>query len=320
MKIKANGISINYQVDGADGAPWLVLSNSLATNLAMWDGQARELGRAFRVLRYDQRGHGATDAPAGRYAFELLIADALALMDALAIKKAHFGGLSMGGATALGLAQKHPDRLDRVIVCDSPCQSTPTSSQQWEERIVVAKAGHGGAGRAYSRALVSAGGHQGQSAAPRQGAPDDPHHAGQRLHRMRRRACRPQLCRGGGNGDAAGPVHGRREGRRRGAHAQAQRSAARLALRGASRRRAHFQPRPARGFHPRRQGFLGRQMRALQPRHAVASIAKFPGGALYLSSGSTLDQAPPSHFEAWALARTARHPGTSRQNRKETTS
>ena len=139
MKIKANGISINYQVDGADGAPWLVLSNSLATNLAMWDGQARELRRAFRVLRYDQRGHGATDAPAGRYAFELLIADALALMDALAIKKAHFGGLSMGGATALGLAQKHPDRLDRVIVCDSPCQSTPTSSQQWEERIVVAQ-------------------------------------------------------------------------------------------------------------------------------------------------------------------------------------
>jgi len=139
MKIKANGISINYQVDGPDGAPWLVLSNSLATNLAMWDDQARELDRAFRVLRYDQRGHGTTEAPAGRYAFELLIADALALMDALAIKRAHFAGLSMGGATALGLAQKHPDRLDRVIVCDSPCQSTPTSSQQWEERIVVAQ-------------------------------------------------------------------------------------------------------------------------------------------------------------------------------------
>src|SRR6266545_4077636 len=135
MKIKANGISINYQVDGLDGAPWLVLSNSLATNLAMWDDQVRELGRAFRVLRYDQRGHGTTEAPAGRYTFELLIADALALMDALAIKRAHFGGLSMGGATALGLAQKHPDRLDRVIVCDSPCQSTPTSSQQWAARV-----------------------------------------------------------------------------------------------------------------------------------------------------------------------------------------
>src|SRR5262252_9073538 len=133
MKIKANGISINYQVAGPDGAPWLVLSNSLATNLAMWDDQARELGRAFRVLRYDQRGHGGTDAPAGRYTFELLIADALGLMDALGIKKAHFAGLSMGGATALGFAQQHPDRLDRIIVCDSPCMSTPQSTQQWEE-------------------------------------------------------------------------------------------------------------------------------------------------------------------------------------------
>jgi len=138
-KIKANGISINYQVDGPDGAPWLVLSNSLATNLSMWDEQTRELGRALRVLRYDQRGHGATEAPAGRYPFDLLIADALALMDALAIRKAHFAGLSMGGATALGLAQKYPDRLDCVIVCDSPCQSTPTSSQQWEERIAIAQ-------------------------------------------------------------------------------------------------------------------------------------------------------------------------------------
>ncbi len=139
MKIKANGITINYQVDGPEGAPWIVLSNSLATNLAMWDQQADDFKGAFRVLRYDQRGHGGTDAPAGRYTFEQLIADALALMDGLGIKKAHFGGLSMGGATALGFAQKHPDRLDKVIVCDTPCQSTPTSSQQWEERILIAQ-------------------------------------------------------------------------------------------------------------------------------------------------------------------------------------
>ncbi len=139
MKTKANGITINYQVDGPEGAPWLVFSNSLATTLAMWDDQARAFGGAFRVLRYDQRGHGATDAPPGRYPFDQLIADAVALMDALGIKKASFAGLSMGGATALGFAQKHPDRLDKVIVCDTPCQSTPTSSQQWEERIVIAQ-------------------------------------------------------------------------------------------------------------------------------------------------------------------------------------
>jgi 3-oxoadipate enol-lactonase len=139
MKTKANGIAINYQVDGPEGAPWLIFSNSLATNLTMWDDQARELKQAYRVLRYDQRGHGGSDAPAGRYTFELLMADVIALMDALGIKKTHFAGLSMGGATALGLAETHPDRFDRIIVCDSPCQSTPVSTQQWEERIVVAQ-------------------------------------------------------------------------------------------------------------------------------------------------------------------------------------
>jgi 3-oxoadipate enol-lactonase len=139
MRIKANGIEINYQIDGPERAPWLILSNSLATNLAMWDEQARTFGRTFRVLRYDQRGHGATEAPAGRYRFDVLVADALALIDALGIKQAHFTGLSMGGATALGLAEKHPDRVDKIVVCDSPCQSTPTSAQQWEERIAVAQ-------------------------------------------------------------------------------------------------------------------------------------------------------------------------------------
>ncbi len=112
MQIKANGISINYAIDGREGAtsdaPWLVLSNSLATDLSMWDQQAKDFSSSFRVLRYDQRGHGKTEAPAGRYSFDMLIADAVGLMDALKIARAHFAGLSMGGATALGLAQRHP--------------------------------------------------------------------------------------------------------------------------------------------------------------------------------------------------------------------
>lgn len=141
MHITANGIRINYQVDGSEGAPWLVLSNSLATDLTMWDEQARALSGSFRVLRYDQRGHGKTEAPAGRYTFELLIADSLALMDALGIERAHFGGLSMGGATALGFAQRHPERIESAIVCDSGCASTPQSAQQWEERIAAAQQG-----------------------------------------------------------------------------------------------------------------------------------------------------------------------------------
>src|SRR4051812_43814744 len=139
MHIKANGININATVDGEEGAPWLVFSNSLATDLTMWDQQAAEFSASFRVLRYDQRGHGKTEAPAGRYTFDILIADALALMDALKITQANFCGLSMGGATALGLAQRHPDRISRAIVCDSGCASTPQSAQQWEERIAVAQ-------------------------------------------------------------------------------------------------------------------------------------------------------------------------------------
>jgi 3-oxoadipate enol-lactonase len=141
MHITANGIIFNCEIEGPEGAPWLVFSNSLATNLSMWDPQAADLKRSFRVLRYDQRGHGKTEAPGGRYTYATLLADALALFDAFGIARAHFCGLSMGGAAALGLAQLHPDRIDRAIVCDSPAKSTPASAQQWEERIAAAQKG-----------------------------------------------------------------------------------------------------------------------------------------------------------------------------------
>jgi len=140
-QVKANGITFNYEIEGPADAPWLVLSNSLATNLSMWDPQAADLSRSFRVLRYDQRGHGGSDAPAGRYTYATLVADARALFDALDIERAHFCGLSMGGATALGLAQLHPGRVDCVVVCDSPAMSTPATAQQWEERIASAQKG-----------------------------------------------------------------------------------------------------------------------------------------------------------------------------------
>ena len=141
MKIKANGVNFNYRIDGAEGLPWLMFSNSLATSLEMWNEQVEQLNGAFRILRYDQRGHGQTDAPAGRYTFDLLIADAIALMDALAVKRAHWCGVSMGGATGMGLAQRHAGRFDRFVICDTPGQSTPATSVQWEERILSAQKG-----------------------------------------------------------------------------------------------------------------------------------------------------------------------------------
>ena len=138
MRISANGINFNVQIDGPDGAPWLMLSNSLLTNLTMWDDQAAELKTSFRILRYDQRGHGGTEATDGKYSFDLLVADVIALMDALSIKRAHFAGLSMGGMTALFLAQRHRERFDRIIAADCGPVSTPAGAQQWSERITLA--------------------------------------------------------------------------------------------------------------------------------------------------------------------------------------
>jgi 3-oxoadipate enol-lactonase len=139
MKIKANGITFNYEISGADNAPWLIFSNSLATNLHMWDRQVSDLKSSFRMLAYDQRGHGLTEAPPGRYTFELLCADVVALMDALGIRKAHWCGVSMGCATGMGLVQNYPDRFDRMVLCDNPGRSSPETHKQWEERIAVAQ-------------------------------------------------------------------------------------------------------------------------------------------------------------------------------------
>ena len=135
MKINANGININYQIDGREGAPWIIFSNSLITNLSMWDDQVAALKNDYRILRYDQRGHGGTDAPAGKYSFDMLTTDVIGLMDALSIPRANFCGISMGGMTALFLAQRHGDRFDKIIACDCGPASTPAGAQQWKERI-----------------------------------------------------------------------------------------------------------------------------------------------------------------------------------------
>lgn len=139
METKANGITFNVALDGPAGAPWLVFSNSLATNVSLWDAQVAALRERYRILRYDHRGHGRTEAPAGRYTFDVLIADAIALLDAFSIERAHFVGISMGGMTALGLAERHPERLRSIVPCDCGPASSPAAAQQWEERIVVAR-------------------------------------------------------------------------------------------------------------------------------------------------------------------------------------
>ena len=138
MKAEVNGISLNYRVDG-DSGNWVVLSNSLAANYTMWDAEAEVLARDYRVLRYDTRGHGGSDAGGGPYTLDMLIADVTGLMDAVGIETAHYVGLSLGGMTGLGLALGAPERLKTLTVCDARADAPAAFRDGWDERIAVAR-------------------------------------------------------------------------------------------------------------------------------------------------------------------------------------
>ena len=125
MKITANGIGFETRFDGPEGAPVVVLSNSLATNLSLWDALVSALAGRYRVFRYDQRGHGGTQVTPPPYRIPQLADDALALMDAAGIARAHWIGISMGGITGLCVAQKAPERLLSLAVCDAAPNSGP---------------------------------------------------------------------------------------------------------------------------------------------------------------------------------------------------
>lgn len=135
MKVTANGVSFNCEINGAEGAPWITFSNSLATNVSMWDDQIAALEGEFRMLRYDKRGHGATEVVEGPYSFDMLVADVVGLWDELDIEKSHFVGLSMGGMTALGLALNHAERLDGVVISNARADAPSEFRDAWDERI-----------------------------------------------------------------------------------------------------------------------------------------------------------------------------------------
>ncbi|MFY0613559.1 MAG: 3-oxoadipate enol-lactonase [Hyphomicrobiaceae bacterium] len=135
--IQANGINMTYRFDGPEGAPIVMLSNSLMSNHTMWDPQMAVLSESFRVLRYDTRGHGATDAPKGPYSIKLLAEDAVALLDALKIDKVHFAGLSMGGMIAQYLGANYPERIRSLLLCDTASEM-PTL-EMWNDRISTAE-------------------------------------------------------------------------------------------------------------------------------------------------------------------------------------
>lgn len=137
QKIKANGIEINYRLDGPADAPVVMLSNSLMSNYTMWDAQMETLTQKYRVLRYDQRGHGGTETTPGPYTIKLLTEDANALIKSLGAGPVHFVGLSMGGFTGQMLAVLYPHHVLSLCLCDTACTMPPQSL--WNERIEVAR-------------------------------------------------------------------------------------------------------------------------------------------------------------------------------------
>jgi 3-oxoadipate enol-lactonase len=139
MKITANGITMHYEMEGPESAPVVTLSHSLATDLSMWDPQAALLKSGYRVLRYDTRGHGSTDAPEGPYTLEQLAEDVRALLHALRIPKTHFMGISMGGMIGQVLALKNPGMLQSLILCDTSSRIPEEALPIWEERIGLAQ-------------------------------------------------------------------------------------------------------------------------------------------------------------------------------------
>ena len=139
MRITANGKSIHYTLNGPASGHVVTLSHSLATNLGMWEPQVSALATRYRVLRYDTRGHGRTDAPGGPYSLEQLAEDAVALLRALGIERTHFVGLSMGGMIGQVLALKHPEILRSLVLCDTSSRVPPEAQPVWDDRIRVAE-------------------------------------------------------------------------------------------------------------------------------------------------------------------------------------
>jgi 3-oxoadipate enol-lactonase len=117
--LRVNGTGLHVRIDGPDGAPWLVLSNSLGAALDMWDSQVMAFSRDFRLLRYDTRGHGGSAVPPGPCTIDQLGSDVVGLLDTLGIARAHFCGLSMGGATGMWLAVHASARIDRLVLCNT---------------------------------------------------------------------------------------------------------------------------------------------------------------------------------------------------------
>ena len=135
--IDAGGLHQYYRIDGNDDRPALIFLHSLGCDHTQWDAQAADLQSRFRVLRYDLRGHGATDAPDGDYSIEMLARDALALADGLGIERFALCGLSLGGIIAQWLAARIPERVTHVLLANTSSRYADPTPMETRRRTVL---------------------------------------------------------------------------------------------------------------------------------------------------------------------------------------
>lgn len=133
IMIADDGCKIAWRRDGSAENPTLVLSNSLGTDMNLWNPQMEALAPHFDIIRYDKRGHGSSDVPTGGYSLDRLGRDVIELMDHLDISKAHFAGVSLGGMTGQWLGYRAPERFDRIVLANTSAYMGPPSG--WAERI-----------------------------------------------------------------------------------------------------------------------------------------------------------------------------------------
>lgn len=134
--VEVDGLGLRCRIDGNDPSlPWVAFSNSLGTTLEVWDAQAAALAGRFRVLRYDQRGHGDSAVPADACDFRRLGDDLLALLDRFGIERCTLVGLSMGVPTALRVVEAQPQRVERLVLCDGQAATAAGGGDVWEQRI-----------------------------------------------------------------------------------------------------------------------------------------------------------------------------------------
>jgi 3-oxoadipate enol-lactonase len=139
MKVTTNGITTYYELEGPAGAPVVTLSHSLAATHRLWDAQAEALRPRYRVLRYDIRGHGASDVPPAPYTLEQMADDLHALLRALDISRTHVVGLSMGGLIAMTMALRYPAEVQSLVLADTTACYGPERKPMWDDRIAVAQ-------------------------------------------------------------------------------------------------------------------------------------------------------------------------------------